>query len=678
MASYHCTIKSGKRGKGSAHADYIAREGRYASAAEKQNELTAAGHDEYIARSGRFGRYEDLVYSESGNMPGWAQDSKDFWRAAEQYERANGRIYTEIEVALPNELSKEQKIELVREFIKEQLGEDHPYSVAIHEKDAALDPSKRQPHAHIMFSERKLDGIERAKEIFFKQAARPGRGERPEEHGAKKDRRWHEKKAVNRIREDWANIQNRYLERYGHEVRVDHRNLEDQKIEALERGDLEKARELNREPERHLGPKIAQHTIREVKAEMTKAPTKEEKIAARLQYYDKETTNEKSRQAALARRYKKDYADLQHEKKELDIDRIRENIPLKPISAERARKFAEQVYIRKAEKQIDKDAKTLAQQRRGYEKAYREYLSEIKKHPENIQANEKEKDRLARWIASVEKKEKELSHRKEQIKAKQLPAGSEKQLEKIAAAIIEKDRERIDKLHREAAKLERGAGHKVTPAELSKIISIRQQEIAGQLQKLQQQKERAEKRVITPEQAKAIAVSVYTKGQNKRLIKEQKRLMEARKREKLTPEEKAKLLSQIQSYNARAGELSGKLKSAESVKKIDHIAQKVMDRSKPYQEELTKTTSQIQNLQLEKTNLGDLNKKLPYIPKERPLEMKGQLTPGNVGGQSKTLSQRLDQLLQDRAAAKAPRRGVQARIGEDDDPSKKRGIGLDI
>lgn len=165
MASYHCTVKSGKKGKGAAHADYIAREGRYASAGEKNNDREVGGHDEYIAREGRFGKYEDLMYSESGNMPKWAENSKDFWRAAEEYERANGRVYTEIEVALPNELTNEQKIELVQEFVKEQFGSDHPYSLAIHEKDAALDPSKRQPHAHIMFSERKLDGISLLKRL---------------------------------------------------------------------------------------------------------------------------------------------------------------------------------------------------------------------------------------------------------------------------------------------------------------------------------------------------------------------------------------------------------------------------------------------------------------------------------------------------------------------------------
>ena len=102
MASYHCTMKPGPKGKGAKHADYIAREGRYAS----------AGHADYIAREGNFGKYEDLVHCESGNMPEWADNPKEFWRAAEEFERANGRIYREIEVAIPNELTAKQQIEL--------------------------------------------------------------------------------------------------------------------------------------------------------------------------------------------------------------------------------------------------------------------------------------------------------------------------------------------------------------------------------------------------------------------------------------------------------------------------------------------------------------------------------------------------------------------------------------
>ena len=267
MASYHCTVQSDSRTSGAAHADYINREGKY-QAIENDRE--------------KYQKYEDLVYKSSGNMPGWAkEDPREFWKTADDFERANGRSYTEIEIALPSELTREQQIELVEELIKEQLGENHAYSYAIHDKPATLSPDKKNTHAHIMFSERKRDGIERDREQYFKR----GNSKHPERGGNMKDPDWNRQGKVEEVRRDWAALENKHLERYGHEARVDHRNLEEQKIAAIERGDIEKAKELNREPERHLGPKVVEKLVREVKEEMTKGQTKEEKIELRKQYY---------------------------------------------------------------------------------------------------------------------------------------------------------------------------------------------------------------------------------------------------------------------------------------------------------------------------------------------------------------------------------------------------------
>ena len=56
-------------------------------------------------------------------------------------------------------MSEKQRIELVQEWVKQEIGDKHPYQFAIH-NPKAMDGGE-QPHAHIMFNERKLDGIER-------------------------------------------------------------------------------------------------------------------------------------------------------------------------------------------------------------------------------------------------------------------------------------------------------------------------------------------------------------------------------------------------------------------------------------------------------------------------------------------------------------------------------------
>lgn len=109
MAIPHAHVGIGKKSKASPHADYIMREGKYA---------------EYAERKG-----DHLVAAESGNMPEWAVDNpREFWKVADLYERANGTTYREFEFALPRELDREQRLALVREWAKDELGDKHAYT----------------------------------------------------------------------------------------------------------------------------------------------------------------------------------------------------------------------------------------------------------------------------------------------------------------------------------------------------------------------------------------------------------------------------------------------------------------------------------------------------------------------------------------------------------------------
>ena len=124
MATAHLSVKVGKAGKGVPHAEYISRVGKYEKKLDGNEQLEA---------------------TESGNMPLWAQDNPLlFWRAADLYERKNGTVYREHEIALPRELSPEHRAELVRDWVEQELGDRHAYTWAIHNK-TALDGGE-QPH----------------------------------------------------------------------------------------------------------------------------------------------------------------------------------------------------------------------------------------------------------------------------------------------------------------------------------------------------------------------------------------------------------------------------------------------------------------------------------------------------------------------------------------------------
>lgn len=341
MATYHLTAKIGAKGKAAAHAAYIAREGKYSGST----------------------RYEDLEATQYGNMPAWAEHNPaEFWQAADDNERANGSAYREIEIALPRELTPPQRLELVQDFVQQEIGDKHAYQFAIHTPKAALEKGE-QPHAHIMYSERMNDGIERDNEQYFKRY----NAKYPEKGGAKKFSRGNGmeevKNALLATRERWAIIQNKHLEKHGHDERVSHLSLEDQGI-------------TEREPEQHLGgsgvrnnaKKRALIELRAANAENSKAQAEAAPIVK--QYKPQESVKDvaKSKAEEFKKRLaEKAQAKAQTEKAERDRieqERIRKEIDQihAQVAQEKARQQEQQ---RQAERErIERTAREEAERKR--------------------------------------------------------------------------------------------------------------------------------------------------------------------------------------------------------------------------------------------------------------------------------------------------------------------------
>ena len=227
MAVFHLKVSFGSRAGGQsalAKSQYIEREGRY----EKDS--------------------EELEHKENENMPEWARDDAEkYWEAADEHERANGRLYSEVQFALPKELSAAGRRETAADFAKQLTGPERlPYTLAIHRGGEAGE----NPHAHLMFSERGRDGIERSGEQWFRRYNAPA----PEKGGARKSRAAKVGDWLEKTREEWEQTANRALERAGHGEQIDRRNLASLRDEAHQAGDLERVAELSRETNVHLGP----------------------------------------------------------------------------------------------------------------------------------------------------------------------------------------------------------------------------------------------------------------------------------------------------------------------------------------------------------------------------------------------------------------------------------------
>ena len=224
MAIYHLNLNVGSRSGGQsarAKSEYIEREGKY----EKDS--------------------EELEYRESGNMPGWAADDpRAYWSAADEHERANGRLFVQVECSLPKELNEAEQRKLAQGFAEELTGPERlPYTLAIHKGGG------ENPHIHLMISERGLDGHDRDAEQWFKRA----NTKEPEKGGAKKTS-LSSKEWLAATRQRWETAANRALDRAGSAERIDHRSLAAQREEAIERGQVERAAELSRTPRNVPGP----------------------------------------------------------------------------------------------------------------------------------------------------------------------------------------------------------------------------------------------------------------------------------------------------------------------------------------------------------------------------------------------------------------------------------------
>ena len=209
MAIGRLSVGIGRKGKASPHAQYIAREGKYAKPSYHEEKLENTGH---------------------GNMPKWAEHDPNYlWQMADEHERKNGTTYREHVIALPRELDENQRHELVKDWIKSEIGDKHAYQYAIH-NPPAMDGGE-QPHAHIMFSERLIDNVERDPDQYFKRH----NSKNPEKGGAKKantpkmsaDR----KAELKAMRDRWEKTCNSHLEKAGRYERISMKSLKEQGID---------------------------------------------------------------------------------------------------------------------------------------------------------------------------------------------------------------------------------------------------------------------------------------------------------------------------------------------------------------------------------------------------------------------------------------------------------------
>ena len=267
MAIYHLEAKVVSRGAGRSAVAASA----YLSCTNILNDYDGVRHD--------FTRKKGLVWQDVF-LPEFApaewKDRGLLWNAVEENEKTkDSRLAREFVPALPVELTPDQWQELLTDFIQNSfVAEGMCADVAIHDPH----PPGHNPHAHIMLTVRPLDeqgnwqyktekeylcvrnGEERGFTAAEFKAAQADGWEKQypykvgrkkvymppseaEKHGYERANkhpkstkfgrqnpiavRWNSEEQLVEWRKAWADVTNRYLERYGHNERIDHRSHAD-------------------------------------------------------------------------------------------------------------------------------------------------------------------------------------------------------------------------------------------------------------------------------------------------------------------------------------------------------------------------------------------------------------------------------------------------------------------
>lgn len=235
MATYFVKLSNGYKGQAADKCDYINRDGKYKSDTLRQ----------------------ELVAQEDFNLPSWAPTARNFFEAADHYERSNGITFKQLIIMLPCELSIEENIKISQDIKDKIIGNHKAGAWAIHNKQAVT-ANVQNIHLHLMSSERIQDS--KLKEKSPKQYFKRYNPNNPEKGGYQKDRknccrRNTKNPEFDKIRAFIADAINAGYERNGFNIRVSGTTLKVQKEEALKDGDEDRAEFFDRDPVKTISTK---------------------------------------------------------------------------------------------------------------------------------------------------------------------------------------------------------------------------------------------------------------------------------------------------------------------------------------------------------------------------------------------------------------------------------------
>ena len=227
--SFHFSVNIISRGKGKSAVASVA----YISGEKIKNEWDGVTHD-YTRKQGVISKEIFLP----DHAPKEYKDRKTLWNSVELFEKnSNAQLARNFIISLPKELSIEENKKMIEEYIQTNfVKEGMIVDLAIHDESRE---GNQNIHAHIMTIVRPINedgtwGQKSKKEYILDE-----KGEKIlNKNGKPKTRKvelttWNDKVNVEKWRENFSDLCNKYLERAGAEKRVDHRSFKRQGIKQI-------------------------------------------------------------------------------------------------------------------------------------------------------------------------------------------------------------------------------------------------------------------------------------------------------------------------------------------------------------------------------------------------------------------------------------------------------------
>ena len=318
IALYHFHVTQIKRSAG---------QSAIASAAYRSGEKL---HSEYYGEDSDYTKKGGVICSEilmPSHAPPSFSDRETLWNAVEKVERGKkAQLAYSFDIALQNEFSMEENIELARRFLLEQfVSRGMVVDFAVHSPDKE-DGGIQNPHFHVMCPIRPILpngkwGNKQRREYLLDEDGNRIRDEAGNDmFNAVPTTEWGKPETLEFWREQWAQLCNARFAEKGLDCRIDHRSFERQGVEQIptqhegptvrameakgirtDKGDLNrwirKTNAMLREAKQKIAALI--EWMKEVKAELSKPqpPTLVELLSA---YYDNRNKGAYSSKARIA------------------------------------------------------------------------------------------------------------------------------------------------------------------------------------------------------------------------------------------------------------------------------------------------------------------------------------------------------------------------------------------